>query len=471
MSRTSKNKRKKQFYHQHHQQQPRKSADGRNYSLPQKFVSCLLLFVFFIVGSITNYKNLHFIKSRYYNDDGINSILQDSAAAAAATFSTTTIASGQQQRKQQQFPPLSQLTRGHITNIKCLQPLVPIYDRIVYDDSIDGHHNNDITHQGQGKQRQHQKIPKSIHMAWIRGYVIPPTESRCISQDMEEIVTRWKDQFPSYNFYFHDDYAVDYIIEDMDWSHEFPQLTKIMNSCVKFGSAMRIDIWRILVLYRYGGFYSDFDNAPGPNLTETTVQLDDTAFFLTAPWNRPSQWLMGMEPNHPILYFTILEIMKSLVEMDDISRPRVVFTTGPDALQRGYIKAISTGNNVGDEPMSHVLDPGVHKTRIEIFNGDDGDSANNLSQQQEQKIVRKLPLKDKGKDAYIWTNRHDEVPLDRNSGSKSDTNTNITLVSKQERIAKEMNTTHWKQFIRLNQKNVSSGRCSDHLYRNDQQHQ
>jgi len=90
-----------QQHHQHHQQQPRKSADGRNYSLPQKFVSCLLLFVFFIVGSITNYKNLHFIKSRYYNDDSINSILQDSAAAAAATFSTTTIASGQQQRKQQ----------------------------------------------------------------------------------------------------------------------------------------------------------------------------------------------------------------------------------------------------------------------------------------------------------------------------------------------------------------------------------
>jgi hypothetical protein len=67
-----------------------------------------------------------------------------------------------------------------------------------------------------------------------------------------------KKQFQLYNIYFHDDdYAVDTLFYDNGnyWYNIFPQLKDIMYSCVKFGSAMRIDIWRILILYRYGGTY------------------------------------------------------------------------------------------------------------------------------------------------------------------------------------------------------------------------
>ena len=74
----------------------------------------------------------------------------------------------------------------------------------------------------------------------------------------------------------------------------------MMKACVKFGNAMMIDIWRVLVLYKYGGFYSDFYVASNEEVDESLVEPNDTAFFLSDVKNRPSQWLHGMEPNHPI---------------------------------------------------------------------------------------------------------------------------------------------------------------------------
>jgi hypothetical protein len=76
----------------------------------------------------------------------------------------------QEQQQQQQPPPppplqlklqlqsLSELTRSHIQNIKCPEPLFPFYDRII----------NSQEEQEEGQKQQ--LIPKSIHFAWIRGY-------------------------------------------------------------------------------------------------------------------------------------------------------------------------------------------------------------------------------------------------------------------------------------------------------------
>ena len=136
---------------------------------------------------------------------------------------------------------MSELTRSHIQNITCPEPLFPVYDRIIKNTISNGEQE-----QEQEQQEQNNLIPKIIHLSW---------KSRCISQDMMEIVNKWKDQFPSYNIYIHDDSAVAALLNDNDnyWYDLFPQLQQIMTSCAKFGSAMTIDIWRILILYRYGG--------------------------------------------------------------------------------------------------------------------------------------------------------------------------------------------------------------------------
>jgi len=181
------------------------------------------------------------------------------------------------------------------------------------------------------------------------------------------------------------------------------------------------------------GFYSDFDIAPGPELTELTVQQNDSAFFLSDAWNRPSQWLIGMEPNHPILYHTMLIILEQLVHLADVSQVKLVFVTGPDALKKGYTTVISTGNG-GEEPYKQIFNTGIHKLRIPY----------------PDKIVRKL------KYAYLKT---------PDSISSRDTTTNTT---RKERVEKDMNTTHWLVHLASNRKNVQRGMCIDHLYMNSQ---
>ena len=44
--------------------------------------------------------------------------------------------------------------------------------------------------------------------------------------------------------------------------------------------AMKIDVWRILVIYGYGGLYCDSDMYPKEGFTESSpISADDQAFF------------------------------------------------------------------------------------------------------------------------------------------------------------------------------------------------
>uniref|UniRef100_A0A7S4N1V1 Uncharacterized protein n=1 Tax=Odontella aurita TaxID=265563 RepID=A0A7S4N1V1_9STRA len=299
--------------------------------------------------------------------------------------------------------PVGQLTKSHIQdNLECPEPLVPLYDKVVSDTSS-------------GKQN----IPRAIHMAWIRGFSTP--QSRCISPDMMEIVDKWKEAFPSYSLHFHDDEAVDTLL-GQEWP-EFPQLPKLMKSCVKYGNAMRIDIWRVLILYRYGGFYSDFEVAPGLELNESTVDENDSFFSLSDSWNRPSQWLHGMEPNHPIAFFTALEIFTRLLKLEDVSEVKLVFLTGPDAFKTGYSKVVLDKN---------LFEPGVHQAKY-------------------NKIVRKLPLA-----KYAGGFDRELVPFPRNSSSPRN-------VTKKERALAEMKAVHWKKAVR-ERVGIPKSSCWDQLY-------
>ena len=42
-----------------------------------------------------------------------------------------------------------------------------------------------------------------------------------------------------------------------------------------------IDVWRLLVLWEYGGIYADMDTSPVPELFNgDTITADDDAFFV-----------------------------------------------------------------------------------------------------------------------------------------------------------------------------------------------
>lgn len=176
-------------------------------------------------------------------------------------------------------------------------------------------------------EAQTQLIPKIFHFSY---------KSRCLPRDLARHLDRWKESFPSYSIFFHDDDAVDKLISQ-DWP-EFPQLQKSMR-CVLFKGAMKIDLWRVLVLYRYGGVYSDIDVMP--RMDETWVQPKISAQFVEDVWGRPSQWLMAAEPYHPLFWMTMERITKQILELDNIHKPKLVFVTGPEAVKSSYIRYLS----------------------------------------------------------------------------------------------------------------------------------
>jgi hypothetical protein len=121
---------------------------------------------------------------------------------------------------------------------------------------------------------------------------------------------------------------------------------------------MKIDVWRMLVIYKYGGIYTDIDNWPGPEMNDTFPIKPLDSFFATSdPYNRCTQHFFAMEPDHEIAYFSMMTILENLSNLNSIIRPKVVQVTGPQAMHTGYLKAFPDT----DWWRKEALKEGFHK--------------------------------------------------------------------------------------------------------------
>ena len=200
----------------------------------------------------------------------------------------------------------------------------PIYDKIVPPS------NNNTT------ETEDRKIPRILHFSF---------NDRCVPNDLAESIQQWQETLPDHSIFFHDDQALERLVgteHDRNtqlWhtSEYFPKLRNNLR-CVKFKGAMLIDIWRMLVVWTYGGMYTDIDNLPGPKFDAHTIRDGDSFFSLSDSKKRPSQWLFAMTRNHPIAIFTLQDISRRLLRIKNIARPRVVYITGPKTLESGFRK-------------------------------------------------------------------------------------------------------------------------------------
>lgn len=291
---------------------------------------------------------------------------------------------------------LEELTGNpRVGSISCPSPLIPIYDRVVNQFGLPP-----------------RKIPRNIHVSM---------KDRCMPPDIVDATLAWKEAFPYHSFYFHDDNAVDRLFS-LEWQ-EFPHLNKFMK-CVRFKGAMKIDIWRLLVVYRYGGIYTDIDNIPGLIDENAPITNEDEAFFLSDYWDRPSQWFFAMVPKHPVAYYALYAIFARLQELERLEKPNVVFITGPEPFKRGYGAALGWGKR--------IYDPGTHKCK---FN----------------KTATKYPYEQDGKP---WV-----ANIDLNSLVPWNATENVT---RRERMERQHGVVHWKKAKRRN--NVTfDGTCMDFI--------
>lgn len=188
------------------------------------------------------------------------------------------------------------------------------------------------------QKMSNRKIPKVVHMT---------SKTRCMPEDFAENLKTWL--FKDYSLYLHDDAAVARLFS-RDWP-EFPLLHDAVN-CITSGAGFA-DLWRYLILWEYGGVYTDLDNTPGPLFQNGTIIEDHMDSFMEVETAKiPSQYFIAVSPKHPIMYMTIQNTIQRLFNEQNIVRQYVPYITGPGALKWGVHYAIGNA----------YLSPGTYPT-------------------------------------------------------------------------------------------------------------
>jgi len=211
---------------------------------------------------------------------------------------------------------------------------------------------------------------------------------------------------------------------------------------------MTIDVWRVLVLWKYGGIYTDIDNWPEDDFTESLIPKNVSAFFFNDARLRPSQWFMAAEPRHPIMNETMVGIICNLFEMKRIRNPPVIKVTGPDALLFGY-KQFLDDNFIENQRMeSNGYQVGKHGKVVYKMLGD------NISPTY---LPRGITRRDMLPDYITIKKGYNDVVF-----------SNSTLnVTRWERIVLESGVEHWPKHIFYARKMVGKyrnvGSCKNYL--------
>lgn len=177
-----------------------------------------------------------------------------------------------------------------------------------------------------------RKIPKIVHVT---------SKTRCMTPTFIRNIDKWR--FPGYSLLFHDDAAVDRLLAKY-WP-EFPQL-QLFQKCSISGAA-KADIWRLLVLWEYGGIYTDIDNAPGPKFDNgNIIQDDDDAWFVVERVGVLSQYFMAASPKHPLIHVALTSLFQRLLEVENIRKQYVPFVTGPGAMKVAMMNFMKDGKKL-----------------------------------------------------------------------------------------------------------------------------
>lgn len=242
----------------------------------------------------------------------------------------------QTRRLANQRIPLSKLTTRQVSAVECPTNLVLIEDRIV---ARGAHYNNNT----------HTAIPHVIHQT---------SKSRCLVPSLAETVQKWKDFLPEYTYHLHDDTAVETLLSLPKLQQTFPLLKQVALQCTR--GAMRADLWRYVLLWEYGGIYSDIDTYPN---TTFILPQDVDAYFVLETDGLLSQYFMAIAPRHPLMYYTIQHTVMNLLKSPDPRKAFAPTVTGPRALHQGLQTYCGNHYKIPDSEgqwlgMNHPLEEG-----------------------------------------------------------------------------------------------------------------
>lgn len=239
------------------------------------------------------------------------------------------------------LPSLKEITRSHERNIACNNDeLLPIYDKITAADPM-------------VYRNKTYKIPLIIHQT---------SRSRCMAKKMIGLAKTWKN-LTSLQYYFHDDQAVDHMLLNVPHP-DFPNLELIVKHCVNSG-ATKADIWRLVLLWEYGGIYADVDSIP-QRFSIKDLRPEDDAFLLVDKDKCPSQFFLALKPRHPIIYITLQSALSALMQVEDTLKYSPVQLTGPAMLRGAFFAYLKWNKVTPPKQTTAGLYHGLHNTTVRI---------------------------------------------------------------------------------------------------------
>jgi|LauGreDrversion4_1035100.scaffolds.fasta_scaffold14530_4 mannosyltransferase OCH1-like enzyme len=140
-------------------------------------------------------------------------------------------------------------------------------------------------------------IPKQIYQSWYTTTLHPSVEKKI--NDMKNIN-------PGYNHKIYTDAEIDSFINE-NFQGEIADCYNKLNIIVA-----KVDFWRYLILYKYGGIYLDMDSSINKPLDELIKDSDDAIITVEKNKDMFVQWALMFNKEHPILKKTIELIVENI---------------------------------------------------------------------------------------------------------------------------------------------------------------
>jgi mannosyltransferase OCH1-like enzyme len=150
---------------------------------------------------------------------------------------------------------------------------------------------------------------------------------------MVDAVNTWKNLNPDFEYrYMDDSQAAEFILNEYgkEWHEIFINLPV---------GVMRGDLWRYMIIYKYGGVYSDLDTEC-INPINTWLSKDYDMIVCPETDIHYCQWTFAASAEHPILK-SVLDTVKEKLLNPEYGSPHFVHThTGPSIWTEGINKAL-----------------------------------------------------------------------------------------------------------------------------------
>ena len=221
-------------------------------------------------------------------------------------------------------------------------------------------------------------IPKRIYQTW---------KTKNLPWGIKDVIKNMMELNPTYTHYLYDDDEINNFVLD-NYPGEIFEAYNMLNI-----GAARADLWRYLILYKYGGIYLDIDAAILKPL-DTLIKRDDSAIITREMFEGLfNQWILIFKKGHPLLKEVITQC---IFNIKNKSSNNILHLTGSTVITNIINKFLISPNlniniwNTSDEILEKEFNNDECKYNCRFYGIDMEGYASYHSKHYEQLYVNSL---------------------------------------------------------------------------------